>query len=72
MATHADILSRAGKDAEVAALLHVNSHQVRDWRLRNSIPGEKWKAIADAGICTLEELAEIAASRVSSPTQSAA
>ena len=71
MANHAEIISRNGKDADVAAKLGVNLHQVRDWRLRNSIPAEKWQAISDASLATLEELAAAAAAKAA-PIQSAA
>ena len=63
MVTHADIIARIGRDAEVASRLGVNVHQVRDWRLRNSIPSEKWKALAEAEMATLEELADGAAAK---------
>lgn len=72
MATHADIITRTGTDAEVAQTLGVNLHQVRDWRLRDSIPAERWHAIAKADMATLDELAEIAAAGAATPSQSAA
>jgi hypothetical protein len=65
--THAQIVKRGGKDQEVAERIGAKPYQVRDWRLRNSIPSEHWKAFSDSGIATLEELAEAAAQKVSSP-----
>lgn len=66
MVTHAEIVSRSGSEAELALALNVKKHQVRDWRLRNSIPPERWQAFAEAGYATLEELAGAAAARINS------
>lgn len=63
MPSHADIITRNAPDARTADLLGVKLHQVRDWRLRNSIPAEHWKALSEAGLATLAELAEGAAAR---------
>lgn len=60
--THAQIVARKA-DPIVAEAVGAKLHQVRDWRLRNSIPSDHWKAFADAGLATLDELAEAAASR---------
>jgi hypothetical protein len=63
MATHAEIVRRSGADAELSGALGVRPHQVRDWRLRNSIPPEHWQAFSERGYATLEELAAAAADR---------
>lgn len=38
-------------------------HAVRSWAQRGSIPAEYWAALAEAGVCTLNELAADAARR---------
>ena len=63
MRSHDQIVVDAGKDADIAAKLCVNTHQVRDWRLRKSIPPEHWMAFETNGFATLVELAEAAARR---------
>lgn len=61
MRTHAEIIKDAGTDALVErAGLPVSVHTVRSWRQRGGIPGEYWKAISDAGLATLNELAAAA------------
>jgi hypothetical protein len=44
-------------DGVLAETLGVSPHQPRDWRLRKSIPPEHWRAIAEHGFASLEELA---------------
>lgn len=56
----------AGKDAEVAIALGVKPHAARDWRLRDSIPAERWNDIVAAGFATLSELADAASMRLAS------
>lgn len=60
MTHHKDIIRRAGADA-VKQATGVSIHTVRSWAQRNNIPGEHWKALADAGHASLEELATAAA-----------
>jgi hypothetical protein len=72
MTTHADIVKRSGTDAALADTFGVNSHQVRDWRLRDSIPPERWEAFALKGYATLEELAGAAAAKKFSAERPAA
>lgn len=50
----------AGSDGAIAAQLgpDVKPFNVRDWRLRNSIPAERWKRVVDLGFASYEELAE--------------
>lgn len=50
----------AGKDAEVAMVLQVKPHVTRDWRLRDSIPADRWNDVVAAGFATLPELADAA------------
>lgn len=63
MATHSDIVKRAGKPEEVAEANKVSVHTVRSWIQRDSIPAEQWAWFAREGHATLEELADIAAAR---------
>jgi hypothetical protein len=65
MRTHAEIIKQGGTDAIVErAGLPVSVHTVRSWRQRGAIPGEYWKAISDAGLASLDELASAAAARL--------
>lgn len=59
MRDHRQVLVAAGTDAEVAARLSsdVKPFNVRDWRLRNSIPAERWKRVVDLGWASYVELA---------------
>lgn len=61
--TFKQIVIDAGSDAEVAVLVGARQHQPRDWRLRNSIPAEFWRAFSDKGLATLDELAGAAEHR---------
>ncbi len=65
MRTHSDIVIAAGNDLAVAAMIgaDVNYFNVRDWRLRNYIPAERWKRFVDLRLATYEELASHAAAR---------
>jgi hypothetical protein len=69
MRTHADIINDAGGAAALHDKLGLlgKIHTVRSWGQRDSIPADQWKAIADAGLATLEELAEAAALKRGSP-----
>jgi hypothetical protein len=59
MRCHRDIVTAAGADADLAPMIaeDVNPFNVRDWRLRNSIPANRWKRFVDLGFTTYEELA---------------
>lgn len=64
MATHTEIVTRAGNtDRERAERFGIKEHQARDWRLRGSIPPEKWLDVVAAKAATLEELAAAARER---------
>jgi hypothetical protein len=63
MATHSDIVKRAGKPEEVALANGVSVHTVRSWVQRDSIPAEQWAWFARSGHAQLEELAEYAAQK---------
>ena len=67
--THGQIVKDAGRDPEVADAIGAKSHQVRDWRLRNSIPKEWWNLFAEHGYATLKELADSADIRVAPTDQ---
>lgn len=64
MRSHQQIVKDAGRDEEVASLVgdDVKFFNVRDWRLRDSIPAERWKRFVDLDLATYEELAAHAAS----------
>lgn len=62
MRDHADIVSEVGA-RRLAEERHVSIHTAVSWRTRNSIPAEHWRAIADAGHASLDELATAAALR---------
>lgn len=61
MRTHEQIIIEAGGYRDLAKLLNLPEARVRFWARRKAIPAEMWKRTADAGITTLEELAEAAA-----------
>ena len=66
--THAEIVRSHGAQALRSLLIDrgyqlPNPSTTQRWADRDSIPGEYWNAIADAGIATLEELATAAAAR---------
>lgn len=56
MRTHSEIIKDQGSDA-IQAVTGVSIHTVRSWAQRKSIPSQYWKALADAGHTTLDELA---------------
>lgn len=62
MLTHSEIVRRAGKPEEIAAVVGVSVHTVRSWIQRDSIPADKWVAMVGAGWATLDDLAIAAAS----------
>ncbi len=59
MRSHLQIVTDAGNDHAVAAMMGADAKpfNVRDWRLRNSIPAERWKRFVDLRLATYEELA---------------
>ena len=63
MRTHQQIIYDGGGYQGVATALTLPKERVRFWERRRAIPPEQWKAVADAGLATLEELAAAAASR---------
>lgn len=69
MRSFAQIIEAAEKsDQDLANELSVDgaevkAHQVRDWRLRGSIPAEHWARLTDLGFATLDELAQAAEAR---------
>lgn len=63
MRTHSQIITDAGGYRAVAEALDQPPERTRFWERRKAIPPEQWKAAADAGLATLEELAEAAAAR---------
>lgn len=64
MRDHQQILVDAGSDSTLAVQLglDVKPFNVRDWRLRNSIPAERWKRVVDLDWASYEELAQHVAS----------
>lgn len=63
MRTHVQIIEDAGGYQKLASHLDQPTERVRFWRRRQAIPPEQWKAVADKGLATLDELAEAAAER---------
>lgn len=63
MRTHEQIIADAGGYRALAERLDLPESRVRFWERRESIPPEQWKAVSDAGLATLEELAVAAAER---------
>lgn len=61
MRTHLQIIADAGGYRALAEKLGEAPNRVRFWVRRESIPHNKWKAVADARVATLEELATAAA-----------
>lgn len=56
------IVKDVGEDTLIDRL-GLKPHQPRDWRIRKSIPPEHWRAMADLGFASLEELAAAAEAR---------
>ena len=59
MRTHAEIIRDAGGWREVRERLGLKSddYRVKFWFFRDSIPAEWFKAVADLGVTTVDELA---------------
>lgn len=56
------IIARLGIN-ELAKVLGIPAKNVRRWDDMDSIPADWWKPIAEAGVATLEELAQLAEAR---------
>jgi hypothetical protein len=63
MRTHRQIIDDAGGYQALSAKIGEPASRVRFWHRRSSIPAEAWKACADRAVCSLDELAEAAATR---------
>lgn len=63
MRTHLQIMQDAGGYQAVAEAVRQPKSRTRFWERRGAFPPEQWKAVADAKLATLEELAEAAAKR---------
>lgn len=62
MRNHTEIIRDGGGPLAVAEQLGLAQfYTVRSWHARNSIPRWAWKRLADAGLASLEELADEAA-----------
>lgn len=63
MRTHETIIRDAGGHAPVHDRLGLKGQEemVKSWTVRDRIPQEYWRAFADQGMCTLDELATAAA-----------
>lgn len=70
--THHQIISEAGGYKSLADKLEQPADRVRFWERRKAIPPEQWKAVSDAGIASLEELATAAAERAKPEARSEA
>lgn len=56
------IIARLGIN-ELAKVLGIPAKNVRRWDDMDSIPADWWKPVAEAGVASLEELAEVAEAR---------
>lgn len=65
MRTHSDIIRDAGGAQALHAQLGLarKLNTVRSWVQRGSIPAKHWRALADRGFATVDELATGAATR---------
>lgn len=63
MRTHEQIIVDADGPAKVGHAIGVEPGTVKQWKRLNSIPAPHWRAVVDAGLATLEELADAAANR---------
>lgn len=63
MRTHHQIICDAGGYKPLAEKLEQPAGRVRFWERRKAIPPEQWKAVSEAGIASLDELATAAAER---------
>lgn len=69
MRTHLQIIIDAGGYKSFASHIGQPAERVRFWERRKAIPPEQWKAVAHAGIASLEELAEAAAAKTEPTAQ---
>lgn len=69
MRNHQQIIDATGPTA-LARALDISVDRVKQWRRQKSIPGPYWKALEDARLATLEELAEDAQRRIPAAKQS--
>lgn len=63
MRTHSDIIESAGGYKKLAKAIGLPAERTRFWVLRSSIPADQWKALSEAKIATLDELATAALAR---------
>jgi hypothetical protein len=66
MRTHAEIIRDAGGPQKVRDRLGLDPKKfetVKSWFVRDSIPAEHWRRLADEGLATLHELAVAAEAR---------
>lgn len=73
LADHSTIIQRAGGVTPLRKILAGAGHllpdaTIRSWRRLNSIPAPYWKALADSGVATLDELAAAVAKVIDRPT----
>lgn len=67
MRTHSDIIREAGGASKFARRIGAVPNNVKAWLRNNSIPGPWWKAVSDARIATLPELAAAVACETDIP-----
>lgn len=72
MRTHEQIITDANGPSAVGRVIGVEPGTVKQWRRLGSIPAPHWKALVEHGLATLEELADAAAARRTTPTEGAA
>jgi hypothetical protein len=72
MVTFLSIFERTGATEMARRIGFPDANTVHAWKRTDSIPAAYWKALAEAGIATLDELAEAAANRRAISRQDAA
>lgn len=63
MVTFLSIFERTGATEMARRIGFTDANTVHAWKRTDSIPAAYWKALAEAGIASLDELAEAAANR---------
>lgn len=62
--SHSGIIDREGGSTAFARRIDEDPNKVKAWKRGDSIPAPYWAAVVDAGMATLEELAEGAARKL--------
>lgn len=65
--SHRDIIKSAGGPAALGRKINVDPNTTKAWNRLDSIPAPHWVALAEAGVATLDQLAQAAAAKVARP-----